>query len=267
MSVIHIPRRHFVQPQGRLAASPQWADRLLSLVYLGEGGPRDVVDSAANYALSGATSRGVFDVGVGLGLNKDSGLGFAVSSNAMAGYSGEATTVQFLPEIGPNPDSYGMMLYAIPSARYSQFAGSGGAQMYAFGAGTFATPGGAVYGSRNRTVAVRHAGEKALFVDRQKQAYSSTTTAIPSGTKSVRIGAWTGAGWTFSGIIGSTAVFAGALTDDEIFELVAEPWSLYQADPLRIYSVPSGPISPTITGITASNITQTGATITLGLTR
>lgn len=265
MSVIIIPRKHYTQPQGRLVASPQWADRLLSLVYFGEGGPRDVVDQAANYVLSGATSRGVFGGGVGLRLNKDSGIGCAVSSNAMAGYSGDATTVHFLPEVGTTPDDYGMMLYAIPSVRYTQFAGSGGVEMYAFGAGPFATPGGAVYGSRNRTVAVRHAGQKALFVDRQKQTYTSGAIAIPSGTKAVRIGAWTGTGWTYSGVIGSAAVFAGALSDDEVFALVAAPWDLYAADPIRIYSLPSGPI--TINSIAASNITSSGARITLGLTR
>ena len=43
------------------------------------------------------------------------------------------------------------------------------------------------------------------------------------------------------------------------------PWQLFRADPARIYSLPTGAIS--INSITASNITQTGARITLGLTR
>ena len=45
------------------------------------------------------------------------------------------------------------------------------------------------------------------------------------------------------------------------------PWQLFRADPIRIYSLPSGPISVTINSITASNITSSGARITLGLTR
>ena len=48
-------------------------------------------------------------------------------------------------------------------------------------------------------------------------------------------------------------------------ELVDNPWQLFRADPIRIYSLPSGAIS--INSITASNIAQTGARITLGLTR
>lgn len=52
---------------------------------------------------------------------------------------------------------------------------------------------------------------------------------------------------------------------DEYLELALNPWQLFRADPIRIYSLPTGAIS--INSITASNITQTGARITLGLTR
>ena len=48
-------------------------------------------------------------------------------------------------------------------------------------------------------------------------------------------------------------------------ELSINPWQLFRADPIRIYSLPTGAIS--INSITASSITQTGARITLGLTR
>ena len=47
--------------------------------------------------------------------------------------------------------------------------------------------------------------------------------------------------------------------------LLQNPWQIFRADPIRIYSLPTGAIS--INSIAASNITQTGATITLGLTR
>ena len=47
--------------------------------------------------------------------------------------------------------------------------------------------------------------------------------------------------------------------------LTENPWQLFRADPIRIYSLPTGAIS--INSITASNIAQTGARITLGLTR
>ena len=56
-----------------------------------------------------------------------------------------------------------------------------------------------------------------------------------------------------------------ALSDAEVAEISQNPWQLFRADPVRIYSLPSGAI--TINSLTASNITQTGARITLGLTR
>ena len=58
-----------------------------------------------------------------------------------------------------------------------------------------------------------------------------------------------------------------ALDEHEALEFHANPWQLFRADPIRIYSLPSGAISLSINSITASNITQTGARITLGLTR
>lgn len=61
------------------------------------------------------------------------------------------------------------------------------------------------------------------------------------------------------------AVWDRALSDAEVAEISANPWQLFRADPIRIYSLPSGAI--TLNSLTASNITQTGATITLGLTR
>lgn len=52
---------------------------------------------------------------------------------------------------------------------------------------------------------------------------------------------------------------ARALTD--------EPYAIYKPRTLRRHFLPSAPTAPTINSITASNITQTGARITLGLTR
>lgn len=69
----------------------------------------------------------------------------------------------------------------------------------------------------------------------------------------------------YSRDIGLVAVFQSALSADEIAELSINPWQLFRADPVRIYSLPTGAIS--INSLTASNITQTGARIALGLTR
>ncbi|MDI3489568.1 MAG: hypothetical protein PWP11_845 [Thauera sp.] len=56
------------------------------------------------------------------------------------------------------------------------------------------------------------------------------------------------------------------LADSEIFDLEKAPWQLFRADPVRIYSFPSGPIIPTLSGLTTTNITQSGARHSLTLT-
>ena len=63
------------------------------------------------------------------------------------------------------------------------------------------------------------------------------------------------------------ADFAGELSREQLAALTGDPRQLFTDDPIRIYSFPSVVSAPSINSITASNITQTGAQITLGLTR
>ena len=60
------------------------------------------------------------------------------------------------------------------------------------------------------------------------------------------------------------AYFDSALSDKEVDGLLDNPWQLFRADPIRIYSLPSGPISISWSSLTASNITPTTATLTIG---
>lgn len=62
-----------------------------------------------------------------------------------------------------------------------------------------------------------------------------------------------------------SAICSTPLADAHMQDLLANPWQIFRADPIRIYSLPSGAL--TINSITASNITSSGARITLGLTR
>lgn len=55
-----------------------------------------------------------------------------------------------------------------------------------------------------------------------------------------------------------------ALHADAARALQSNPWQLFRADPVRIYSLPSGPVGISWSSLTASNITQTGARLTLG---
>ena len=63
----------------------------------------------------------------------------------------------------------------------------------------------------------------------------------------------------------TVAIWDRALSSAELAEWTANPWQLFRADPLRIYSFPTGAI--TLNSLTMSAITQNTARATLGLTR
>lgn len=56
-----------------------------------------------------------------------------------------------------------------------------------------------------------------------------------------------------------------AIDEREALEFHANPWQLFRADPIRVYSLPSGAI--TLNSLTMSAITQTTARATLSVTR
>ena len=61
------------------------------------------------------------------------------------------------------------------------------------------------------------------------------------------------------------ALFARALGDSEAADLSANYWQVHDDARFRFYSLPSGPI--TLSSLTVSNITSSGARFTVGLTR
>jgi hypothetical protein len=71
---------------------------------------------------------------------------------------------------------------------------------------------------------------------------------------------------SFRGVLYGAGIIDGALPYDAAIDLSANPWQLFRADPIRIYSFPSGPIIPTLSGLTTTNITQSGARHSLTLT-
>lgn len=66
-------------------------------------------------------------------------------------------------------------------------------------------------------------------------------------------------------VYGLHAQWSRALSESECTDLSANPWQLFRANPVRFYSLPSGPI--TLNSLTASNITSSGSRFTVGLTR
>ena len=264
MTGIVAPAHRYEQPADIIGVHPDWHGRVKSLIHFGTGAAVDVADNRIYVPTGAAKSTPAAPGLVGLRVG-DGGTtnGYIESAGAMPGFSGNATLVFFLPEIAATQGTNGAMLFAIPAASsYTQITPSGDAA-YIFAQGAYSI-GQNVLGTKNTTIIMRAAGPDPAFFVNQKKAVG-VAASLPAGPKTIRLGAWSSLGWQFNGVYGSVAVIAGAITDDEAYQIVDNPWMLYEAEPATIYSLPTGAIS--INSILASNITQTGARITLGLTR
>lgn len=240
----------------------EWSGRVVSLVHFGTGRAVDVVDINANYVSTGA---GVFRSGrQGVEFAVDNNTAsYIESSGALPGVSGGVTLCFFLPFIG-GTDFNGSMLYAIPaSSNYTQLNNAGDG-IFILGSGGTYSLGENVRSTYDRSLILRAAGaDPAIFVDRAKR--SGATGSIPAGGKTIRLGAWSGSSYQFIGSMGSVAVVSGELSDSEAVGLATYPWMFYASDPVRFYSLPSGPI--TLNSLTMSAFTSSGARATLGITR
>lgn len=126
----------------------------------------------------------------------------------------------------------------------------------------------AVDGNRHVFVATRSApGAIALY--RDGVALSLAASSAVAGTAVGIGGAWVGgAAANNRGHAGPIALCAALnfdLSDAQAREISYAPWQLFRADPIRTYSLPSGPI--TLTSLTMSAFTSSGARATLGITR
>lgn len=264
MAAIYLPERRFRQPDDLVGVHPDWEGRVVSLIHFGAGAPVDVADQKARYLRNGSAVIAPSEHGPGLKVGATTG-DYIESAGALAGTSGAATLVCFLPEIGPTQGTSGGMLWAVPAATIYCQISSGGAGIWPWGASNDTYVDNDLRGTRNRTIIMRNAGEKAIFVDRLKKTYTGGTS-LPTGAKTVRVGQWSNTSYQFNGIYGSVAIIAGAITDDEAYQLVENPWGLYETEQSIIYSFPTGGIV-TLNSLSVSNITSSGARFTVGLTR
>lgn len=267
MAAIHIPDRRFRQPADIVGVHPDWEGRVVSLIHFGAGAPVDLAAPQMNYSIVGAVN--IEPVGPGLvGLRAGGGgttTGYIEATNALPAWSGQPTLIFFLSQIAPVLDVQGAMLHAITSqSKYTQITANG-SSLYVLGSGSAASLGEDLRGTRNRSLIARTVnGSEAVFIDNRK--VTGVASTVSAGAKTIRLGYWTSPGWQFNGVYGSVAVIAGAITDDEAYQLVENPWGLYEAEQSIIYSFPTGGIV-TLNSLTASNITSSGARFTVGLTR
>lgn len=228
-------------------------------MHFGTGRALDVADFNSAYTPSGGASFVPSQSGVG--LKTGAGYDYIESSGALAGFAGNFTIALYFEEFGATQDANGGMLWAIPAAwHYTQI--SPGGQIFFAGQGPYGLPSDP-RGTRNTSIILRGAGsDPAFFVGRGKS--TGVSASIAAGAKTVRIGAWSSAGWNFNGTYGSVALVNGAMSDAEVMGLVDYPWMFYAIDPIRFYSLPSGPITLNSLTIIPGSTT---ASATLSVTR
>ena len=257
MTAIIIPRRHYTQPQGRVAPLERWD-------FLQAGG-------VGQSGYTGVTSQ---VPGISYGR---AGAGILTSTSAAA---------KFPPVM--TGEYFGCICVCViqktgPFVTYSHFLDtkaevSGVKGMYEFAgtarfefnctAGRALVSGPADWQALNVIAcAYNDANGASLYVNGVLQGTTSPRGRILQQGSAVWLGTEMQSSVTpaFNGLHYLSAIRFDRWDEAYAQELSANPWQLFRADPIRIYSLPTGAIS--INSITASNITQTGARITLGLTR
>ena len=250
MSVIIIPRKHLTQPQGRVTLAPEFIGRVAwafnpSLPQLDYVGGGFNVSGAAQY--------------VGR-----SGIYCAATS------SPAITTPSSLPDVcstfffcEPKQLSGLPILYnASNGAGVEYWIGRDSA---AWSIGGFVAKADSAIMGKPQGVFARKAGSQHQL-DVSGFTPATTTRVLSAGTGATLLS------FGSSGLLSGkdqietylAAQFFGWVSDAMVQDLFASPWQLFRADPIRIYSLPSGPISVSWSSLTASGITQTGATMTLG---
>lgn len=260
MSVIIIPRKRLRQPQGRVEVAPEWEDGLIG-VFLPPAMSLEWQITGTTGVLVPRRNGIAFDTNGGttyaskpVVAHQNTGFTMLASgvtkNNVAKDYAGVY-----------NGGTYQCLLYSTGSYKFSYYPRNG------LGVVFDAAPAIAVLGGDEYTLigggnGISHAGalmqNGALY--QLSGAYSGT-----SAYDRVHSGCRFAAGAAVSNTL--SAFWRKFLVPDAQRDLALNPWQLFRADPIRIYSLPSGPISLAINSITASNITSSGARITLGLVR
>lgn len=270
MTYIHIPRKHLRQPQGR--ADIAWEDPITEgiVTVFNAGDLRDAVrvgtaqttSIAAAGAYGGNQALVVDQATPGYvrspiaGRVGNSLTMFAVAARSLVDNGGQAVM-----SVGAGNQRH--LLYDALN-KPALFSGNGGSYGQAIpAASTMPAAGvpfviaGRVFGSASRDV----------WLNGNQVATDSTETLGVSGVDTAVMGAYwdnNSATLPWSGNLWLGALWNRALTNVELFSLTANPWRLFRADPVRIYSLPASSI-PTLSALTASNVTSSGCRSTVTL--
>ena len=277
MTAIIIPRKHLRQPQGRVevdGANHAGANALAAMTFQGT-----LFDAATNGPVSYVMGEPVYGAGpTGYGLLATGGYRVSLPANPIYLQKQEVTYYAVLQSTGGGNNGQVFTRHmgsSVASVSIGVHRGSSSngwgiavngttSDLYAY---PLANIGAAAVSAPATLVLTVGGGVARLYVNGQRAGsgnyggdidYSRTDRGL------VIFGAGEAIS-NFRGLLYSAGVIDGAMDADAAEDFSTNPWQLFRADPVRIYSLPTGAIS--INSIIASNIAQTGATITLGLTR
>lgn len=276
MAAIIIPRRHYTQPQGRVtinAANHAGAKALCAMTFQGS-----VFDAAASRLVpyagtpvygAGATGYGLLATGGyrlqlpanPVYLQKQTVTYYAILQSTGGGNAGYV----FQRSMGSSTPSIGLGVHN--GSFNGWYLGVNGTTSDISMSGPVADIGSAATNIPAAMVLTIGGGAARLYVNGRfvwSGSYGGDIDYSRADLGLMIFGHRNGIS-LFKGLLYGAGVIDGVMNADAAEAFSANPWQLFRADPVRIYSLPTGAIS--INSITASNITQTGATITLGLTR
>lgn len=275
MTAIIIPRRHYTQPQGavELDRSNPLAENLVAFLLFNNGLGWDVAENAYAPVATGNPILVPTQRGVARSFN-ELAAGQYISNNAWASRLGRyngAFAIGWIPR-GPNRGSYvASMRYGTSSRFYLRRAESGGVQRAIYGFGTELDAGiGPAWPEGEYGVSSLEWGatSHAWYFNGAKYGVGSAAASWPTTAAIASLSNLPSTEtYHTNGIAEWFGVWAQPLGPELNAELARNPYQIVRASPARIYSLPSGAISLSINSITASSITQTGARITLGVTR
>lgn len=279
---ILIPRRHYTQPHGRVALAPEFygaktawvgsaSDRCLArdklLTVLGTP-THAVTEHFVGMYSADYSQRNWVEVRSGI-PPKDAWPGVTVISDLVAttvsGLNYYQAISSFMP-VGLYWGGWNLSVEWVSGARTVYWrAGDSAAYL---GSAVYWEPGQRL---RLGTTYDRAQGRMELSVivgdqPLRRDVLTGHTSAMATGLCIENIGGYERNGYRSSlHKIGAVLVFPYALPAEGVSDLLANPYQAFRADPVRIYSLPTGAI--TLNSLTMSAITQTTARATLGLTR
>lgn len=258
MTAIIIPRRHYTQPHGRVEVAPEWADGLIGVFLPPAMSPEWQITGTTGLlvprrdGIAFDTEGDTTYVSKPVAEHQNTGFTMLVSgvtkNNVAKDYAGFY-----------NGGTYQGLLYSTGSLKFSYYPRNGLGVVFD-AAPSLRAAGGDEYtlicGGNGATHAGALMQNGALF--RLSGTYSGTSAydRVHTGCRFYSNGA---ASNTLS------AFWRKFLVADAQRELALNPWQLFRADPIRIYSLPAGAI--TLNSLTMGNITQTTARATLSVTR